>query len=100
MATVIVVWILYMVLFVAPYWHTSGGDFNKAFVAAMQARQTSGPRAIEIELILVLQAALIWFTYFSKSSLVRDHDKFAVFLMFCGAAVGGVILLARWFIRA
>lgn len=99
MATVIVVWIFYMVLLVAPYWHASGGEFNKAFVAAMQDRQTSGPRAIEIELTFALQAGLIWFTYFSKSNLVKDHDKFAVFLMFCGAAVGEVILVVRWFIR-
>lgn len=99
MTTVIVVWIFYMVLFVAPYWQASGGDFNRAFVAAMQARQ-AGPRAIEIELTFAFQAGLIWFTYFSKSNSVKDHDKFAVFLMLCGAAVGGVILLVRWFIRS
>lgn len=41
---------------------------------------------------------LIWFTYFSGSRHVKDHDRFAVFLMLCGAAVGWIrlIVLFGW----
>jgi hypothetical protein len=88
-----------MVVFIAPYWRASGGDFMKAYFAAIQALRTGRPNTVEVALFLPLTAGLIWFTYFSRSRVVKDHDKFAVFLMLCGAAVGWVLMLVRFFSR-
>jgi hypothetical protein len=41
---------------------------------------------------LLSELLLIWFTYFSGNYRVRDHDKFSVFLMLCGSAVGLALL--------
>jgi hypothetical protein len=59
-----------------------------------------GPSFLEIVFWLLLSATLIWFTYFSRSPRVKDSDKFVVFVMFCGAAVGYVVLFVRILARS
>ena len=95
--TLLAMWILYMVLSIAPYWTANNWDLMKAFFAPMQAGHTSGPTMIELVLFLPLAAGLVWFTYFSKSTLVKDHDRFTVFLMLCGAGGGWIVTFVRFF---
>ena len=91
--------ILYTGLLIAPYWRSNDGDLIKLYFAAVKVRVARGPSAIEVALSVLLTAGLFWFTYFSKNSRVKDHDKFAVFLMFCGAAAGWSLMLVRYFLR-
>jgi len=42
---------------------------------------------------LLSELLLIWFTYFSGNHRVRDHDKFSVFLLLSGSAVGLALLV-------
>lgn len=100
LVTILLGWILYLALTVGPYWSQSGGAFLRAYVASTQHHSMYGPSVLEIVLSLLLAAGLIWFTYFSKSPRVRDSDKFVVFLMLCGAAVGCVVLIVRFLARS
>ena len=42
------------------------------------------------------QVVLVWFTYFSRSPRVKDHDKFAVFLVMCILAVFWLSTIGQW----
>lgn len=44
----------------------------------------------------VTQAALVWFTYFSKSARVKEQDKFWVFVVMCLAAISWLQTIAGW----
>jgi hypothetical protein len=45
---------------------------------------------------LATQAVSVWFTYFSRSSKVKDHDKFVVFLVICVAALFWLPTIGQW----
>jgi len=44
----------------------------------------------------VTQAALVWFTYFSRSPRVQDNDKFVVFLVMCLVAISWLQSVGQW----
>lgn len=44
--------------------------------------------------LLMTQALLLWFTYFSRSPRVRDNDRFWVFLVMCVAALSWILTIA------
>ena len=60
---------------------------------------TYAPSPALIVYALVAQGLLLWFTYFSGSTRVRQSDKFAVFLMLTGSAIGWVLTILRWAAR-
>ena len=45
---------------------------------------------------LITQALLVWFTFFSRSPLVKDHDKFWVFIAMCFAVLGWLQTILTW----
>jgi len=45
---------------------------------------------------VVTEALLVWFTYFSGSARVKDHDKFWVFVVMCFAAISWLQAFAQW----
>lgn len=73
----------------------SGGEFKTVFWTVLQRRAASEPSITDFAITALTAIALGWFTYFSKSKQVTDADKFAVFLMFCGAAIGLVTFIVR-----
>jgi hypothetical protein len=46
--------------------------------------------------VLVTEALLVWFTYFSGSPRVRDCDKFVVFVVMCVQALSWLGTLGLW----
>lgn len=67
----------------------------RAYYASAQARFGRGPTAVDLGVSIPLITFLIWFTYFSKNRLVKDSDRFTVFLMLCGGALGLILIVAR-----
>jgi hypothetical protein len=100
LVTILLGWILYLALTVGPYWSQSGRAFWRAYVASAEHHSMYGLSVLEIVLWLLLTATLIWFTYFAKNPRVKDSDKFAVFLMLNGAAVGWIVLIVRILARS
>jgi hypothetical protein len=45
---------------------------------------------------LVTQGLLVWFSYFSRSPRVKEHDKFWVFVAMCFAAGGWLQTALTW----
>jgi hypothetical protein len=78
-------------------WRLRGGAFLEAY-AAMVLKYQSPSIAVILYWILAT-LFLVWFTYFSRSPRVKDHDKFAVFLMLCGAVVGWMLTAVRVLLR-
>jgi len=97
--TLIVTALLYFVLLIAPDRHANGADFTRAYSTSVRAKYGHGPSILDATISLPLVAFLVWFSYFSKSELVKDHDRFVVFLMLCGAALGLVLTAIRHFIH-
>ncbi len=80
-------------------WTRNGHDWAKAFLAAGQQRARGVLTPLDIALAGLLTPPFIWFTYFSNNKRVRDSDKFAVFLMFCGAGLGLIVMILRYISR-
>jgi hypothetical protein len=85
--------------------------FGTMLVAVYRTRdQSSGIRHVELDRMIhqphsgffwtyaiLTTLFLIWFTYFSGNKRVTESDKFAVFLMLCGASLGWIMMLIRYF---
>jgi hypothetical protein len=82
-------------LFVATIyeWRVRGRGFHEAYFTFFANYQH--PSVAVILYWVSTTAFLIWFTYFSKNSRVKNHDRFTVFLMLCGSVAGGIVLAAR-----
>jgi len=92
-ACVFGVGILQMLVPVVLEWHRGGGAFGDAYWTWGQ-RLRSGPlSAASLLYSSGMTGALVWFAFFSNSRVVKDSDKFAVFLMLCGSAAG-----TSWFL--
>lgn len=76
----------------------NGGGLGDSFNSFMQdlARRRGVPSEKEILFALIIQAVLIWFTFFSGSRYVSKTDKLAVKMMLGGAAVGWIGILLRY----
>ncbi len=55
------------------------------------------PSALSCAYAALITLFLIWFAYYSGNKKVTETDKFVVFLMLCGAAVGCVVVGIRYF---
>ena len=90
----LVAWVLPVLL----EWHKVGGSFGQAYWTYSQRMSETGPTPYLYFSGLAGTVFLTWFTYFSQSLRVKDHDRFAVFLMLCGGVLGGVLILLRVFV--
>jgi len=77
-----------------------GGTFAEAYYAWAMRWGTACPNYVEMVLIIIAQAALLWFTFMSKSKLVKDGDKCAVRWMMLGAGLGWLIIIPRHISKA
>jgi hypothetical protein len=75
--------------------HSKGTDFETAFWAIIQRPVKFGLTPTEWAISLGLALFLGWFTFFSHSKRIKEGDKVAVFLMFCGSAAGLISLAIR-----
>jgi len=96
-------WLLFYLLFVfISVWliegfheqFLHGGTLSAAF-SRIRFQRPAAPFMLYFVYGGLANLFLLWFTFFSRSPRVKDHDKFAVFLMLSGALVGWIILLAR-----
>lgn len=77
-----------------------GSDFKTAFLRWLDVIATNGPTTYDYLITAVFVISLGWFTYLSDSPRVKERDKFYVFLMFCGGAIGiGQRVLIHHFTR-
>jgi hypothetical protein len=76
-------------------WRRQGGEFWRAYETWGRRMTTQPPSVFFILYFLIGTGFLVWFTYFSRSPRVKDHDRFAVLLMLCGASVGWVGMIVR-----
>jgi hypothetical protein len=74
-------------------WRRRGGPLGQAYFAWVANYQSAAAAVILYWLAGV--GFLVWFTYFSKNARVKDHDKFAVFMMLCGAVGGWIVTAIR-----
>jgi len=74
-------------------WRRRGGTLAQAYFAWVANYQL--PSAAVISYWFAGVGLLVWFTYFSKNARVKDHDKFVVFLMLCGAVGGWIVMGIR-----
>jgi hypothetical protein len=94
-----VIFIEFLVFMLPPIgfeWARNGHDLAKAFFTVNWRHATGFPSAVEIALTILLALPLLWFTYFSNNKHVKEGDKFAVFLMFCGAGIGLIVMVSRY----
>jgi len=80
--------------------HVPGGTFHDAVWSWHQQETASGPSRAELASAVILQACLIWFTFFSGSKRVTKGDKIAVSWMLGGAAIGWIAIIVRHFLRS
>ena len=64
-----------------------GGSPDELLLLAHQILTQPSPAWLNVY-ALVTQVLLVWFTYFSGSPHVKEHDKFWVFVAMCFAALG------------
>lgn len=76
-------------------WSRRGGEFWRAYETWGRRMTTQPPSVFIILYSLIGTGLLVWLTYFSRSPRVKDHDRFAVLLMLCGASVGWVVMIIR-----
>jgi hypothetical protein len=94
--SLLVTGLLYVLVPVFLEWQRDGGSFSRAYQTWGQQVTTQPPSLFSILYSLIATGVLVWFTYFSRSPRVKDHDRFAVLLMLCGASVGWVVTIIRF----
>ena len=76
-------------------WRRQGGEVWRAYETWARSMTSQPPSVFLIFYSLIATGFLVWITYFSRSPRVKDHDRFAVSLMLCGASVGWVVTIIR-----
>jgi hypothetical protein len=79
--------------------HVPGGTVHDALWSWHQQETASGPSRAELASAVILQAALIWFTFFSGNKRVTKGDKIAVSWMLGGASIAWLVMIVRHFLR-
>jgi hypothetical protein len=78
-----------------------GGTYQEDFWAAMAPRPHSARYTLALTIFSVaLFAGLLWFTFYSQSSLVSENDKRYVRIWTAGIALAAVVTLVRYILRA
>ncbi len=72
--------------------HHNGGHFVQAYQTL--ANQEGAYRVAEM-LVFADWAFLVWFTFFTKSKIVTDSDKFVVFMGCCAFLVVIAVMVVR-----
>jgi cell division protein FtsW (lipid II flippase) len=87
---------LYLLTLFAPAW--KGTPSLSQLIERVGEEQTSGKLYWQQAVFAApVWIVFLWFTYYCGSKRVRDSDKFLVFLMFCVAALGLVMISLRHF---
>jgi hypothetical protein len=77
-----------------------GGTVHDALWSWHQQETAPGPSRAELASAVILQACLIWFTFFSGNKRVTKGDKIAVSWMLGGAAIAWLLMIVRHFLRS
>jgi hypothetical protein len=81
-------------------WKRQGEGFWRVYETWGQHMTTQPPSVFIVLYSLIATGILVWLTYFSRSQRVKDHDRFAVLLMLCGASLGWIVMIVRILARS